>query len=129
MTMFICEVLRICLVYEKCYVNKVALPCLMFLTSNANGHQLGLYPTHIFYGSFLLLMLTFACTFLSAILHLSMYSVSVTGVPWAVYIVSIGSAVLCYQCLPFIMQRVLCHALFTYISMLHFDAFIQSNLQ
>ena len=30
--MFICEALWVCLVYEKCYINKVALPCLAFLT-------------------------------------------------------------------------------------------------
>ena len=27
MTMFICEALWVCLVYEKCYINKIALPC------------------------------------------------------------------------------------------------------
>jgi hypothetical protein len=26
--MFICEALSVCLVYEKSYINKVALPCL-----------------------------------------------------------------------------------------------------
>ena len=26
MTMFICEALKVCLVYEKCYINKFALP-------------------------------------------------------------------------------------------------------
>ena len=30
MTMFICEALWVCLVYEKCYINKVALPCLAY---------------------------------------------------------------------------------------------------
>ena len=31
MTMCICEALWVCLVYEKCYKNKVALPCLIKL--------------------------------------------------------------------------------------------------
>ena len=31
MTMFLCEALWVCLSYEKCYINKVALPCPSFL--------------------------------------------------------------------------------------------------
>ena len=33
MTMFICEALWVCLVYEKCYINQVALPCLLVLNT------------------------------------------------------------------------------------------------
>ena len=33
--MFICETLWVCLVYEKCYMNKVALPCLAFTSRDS----------------------------------------------------------------------------------------------
>ena len=32
MTMFLCEASWVCIVYEKCYINKVALPCLAYIT-------------------------------------------------------------------------------------------------
>ena len=72
MTMFICEALSVCLVYEKCCINKVALPCLVrrYVCLSIN---LAMFVCHFVYLSIC------SSVYLSSLISLSIsVSVSVT---------------------------------------------------